>query len=107
MPIRKLFDIERYLTSFPNFSNEQCEMTLYSLLSRVFPSGQGSFWLREACDDFIQVAVLEAICQTQQSELQDSFKHNIVTKQKPEQIYNLLHVFTLTPSYSARQYLIG
>lgn len=43
MPIRKLFDIERYLTSFPNFSNEQCEMTLYSLLSRVFPSGQGSF----------------------------------------------------------------
>jgi len=57
-------------------------------------------------DDFIQIAVLEAVCQTPQSELQHLSKHSIITKQKPEQIYNLLHVFTLSSNYSARQYLI-
>lgn len=77
-------------------------MILCSLLRKAFPSGQGSFWLREAWVDFIQVAVSEAICQALQPELQDSFKHNIGTKQKPDQIYNLLDVFTLKVNFNPK-----
>lgn len=97
--------MERYLNMLPNFSSED---DIIQFIKQSFPKLPGLILTTQVgLGRFYWTAVWDAICQTQQSELQDLFKHSIVTqKKKKQQIYNLLHVFILTPTYSAKQHLI-